>query len=201
VTWADDRHVTEPPLSNRDIFVDVRPAEGAFGTDHMVNPPTIDVVQDYPTVSRDGGMGVYVAWVDGRDQSDFGGPNPNNTWELFAARSADGSVWTDEAKVPMESPGYNDFADMSPRMQGSMWGNPYIAYTFNRTNIDVTRSCDFGSNWQPLIVAYTVPTDCYFYYLSLGLRVDGTSFLVYEDTRVNPGPDHPFLNLFMKRSD
>ena len=200
--WADDRHVTIPPLSNRDIFFDLRPKAGSFGTDHMVNLPTLNVVQDHPAVSWDGVDGYYVAWVDGRDQTSLGGPNPDNTWEIFFAHSTNGgSTWIDETKVPVESPGYISYKDLNLRMQVSPWGNPYVAYGFNQTNIDVSRSCDLGITWQTPITAYTVPASCYFYYLSLALRTDGAAFLTYTDTRVNPGPDHPYVNLFMKRSD
>jgi hypothetical protein len=203
VVWTDERHLTEPPLTNKDIFFDYRGQATPWGTDKRVNPATVNVVQDYPAVTCDLNEVVYVSWVDGRNQSTVGGPNPPNTWQIFAAQSIDaGASWISEKKIPFNSPGYDSFADMNPRIQVSPWGNPYVAYVSKKEEIQVSKSCDGGGSWGSPVTAYTVPAGCFFFYAPVFvLPPSGTVFLTYVDTRINPGPDHPYNNLFLKRSE
>jgi hypothetical protein len=202
VVWADNRHKYDPPLSDRDIYFDWRTNSTGFGADKMVNPPTLDAVQDYPAITNSGEE-VYVAWVDGRNDGSIGGGNPSNTRELFFAHSFNvGDTWLDEAAIPIESPGFTNNFEMNPRIQASPWGNPYVAYWMKNSEAHISRSCDGGASWNPPVVAYTVPTDCYTTsLLNFSLATDGRAYIAYEDTRVNPGPDHPYINLFMSVSD
>jgi hypothetical protein len=190
-------------VSGKDIYFDRRAPSGSFWIDKLMHAATLNVEQDYPSIDVDPSGNLYVVWSDGRNQTSVGGPNPDNTWEIFFTWSKNGGAsWAPEVKASMDSPGYNNFIDLNPRIEVNPWGNPYVAFTWHRTDIMVSRSCDGGSTWEAPVTAYTVPTDCFFFYApNFALRPDGTAFIAYVDTRVNPGPDHPYMNLFLTRSE
>jgi hypothetical protein len=200
VLWADDRNKYGPPTTGRDIFFDSHPEFGSFGADIQVSPPILEAEQDYPTIEAGAGTTLHAAWVDDRDAQSI---NPPFTNEIFYARSEDtGASWTFETKVPFDSPGYDNFADLVPEIQVSPWGNPYIVYQRDRERFDVSRSCDQGDTWQTPFTIYTVPTDSFFTNeMSFKMVPDGRLHLLYYDSRLHPGPSPEFYNLWLTRSE
>jgi hypothetical protein len=203
VVWSDARHETAPPHSNRDIFIDVRTHAGGFGTDVMVNTQADNVQQEFPAVAVGNDGVIHCAWSDNRNAQDNGGPNPINTFELFYARSVDGGTnWENEQKIPEQSPGYNSFGDINPRIAVSPWGNPYISYVMKRKEIHINNSCDGGATWDDPVVAYVVASGCSVNHnVGMGLIADGTVFLSYIDSRAQSGYPPPYWNVWMSRSD
>jgi Neuraminidase (sialidase) len=203
VVWSDARHEVQPPHSNRDIFSDVRAHDGTFGTDVMVNTETDNVQQEFPAVAVGLDGVVHCAWSDNRNSGDNGGPNPILTYEPFYARSEDGgATWGSEQKIPVQSPGYNSFNDINPRIKVSPWGNPYVSYVMKRKEIHLSSSCDGGDTWANPVVAYVVAASCYLNHnVSMGLMADGTIFVSYIDSRAQPGYPSLYWNVWMSRSD
>jgi hypothetical protein len=198
VVWMDRRHITDPPLSSLDIYSDTRDSATGFGTDVMVSPPDLDIKQAGPAVGIANDGTIHVVWVDQRNDGSLGGSNPPDTWELYYARSEDGgATFVAETEIPTAT-GYSSNSAMSPRVEISPWGNPYVFYMYGEYDLFISKSCDIGDTWGPQVIAYGGIPDTYIIGpWCFSIANDGSVYAVHADTRNDPGPSYTTWNLFM----
>ncbi len=202
VVWTDRRHLLDPPLTSMDIYFDKLDGFTPFGTDVMVNTDQVDIEQIEPGVAIANDGIIHVAWVDRRNDGLFGGTNPPNTWELYYARSVDGgSSFPLELEIPTDD-GYSTSSYMQPRVEVSPWGNVYIYFNHNSTDLLLSKSCDGGNTWDWPVTAYSGIPDTYILSnISFDVGIDGQVFALHADTRNDPGPDYDHWNLWLEMSE
>jgi len=199
VAWTDRRHILTPPLTSLDIYFDTRTSTTPFGTDVMVNPPTLNIEQTRPCISiTDDGI-IHAAWVDRRNDGSFGGSNPPNTWELYYARSEDSGVsFIAETEIPTTE-GYSTSTYMAPRIDVSPWGNPYVYFIHENDILMLSQSCDLGDTWEIPVTIFPHDPDTYIMSnISFDIGIGGQVYALHADTRNEPGPDYTHWNLYLE---